>query len=267
MERTDAVTKIKGVGEKTAAYFHRAGIDTVGDLLQYYPRGYETFEAPVSVRQARFRDAASVHGFLTDAPVTRYVKRMQLTEAVIRDEEGSTLRLTWFNMPYLSKSLKPGASYVFRGAFSGGPAYRKMQQPKIYRPEDYETLRKTLQPVYPLTHGLTKKMLQDAVKAVFSEGVYPEETLSPELRSDYGLIGIEEAVRQIHFPESREALVPARKRLVFEEFYRFILDVHRMKETVSAAPNRFLIREKAETEELIRALPYRLTGAQERTLS
>ncbi|MBO7364235.1 MAG: ATP-dependent DNA helicase RecG, partial [Lachnospiraceae bacterium] len=266
LERTDAVIRIRGVGEKTAALMNRAGIFTVLDLLCYYPRDYETFGEPLPLSAARYRDSASVTGVLMAPPATRHVRNLKITEAHIRDEEGGTLTLVWFNMPYLSKSLKPGASYVFRGRLAGNGAFRKMQQPKIYRIDEYRKLQETLQPVYPLTAGLTRKTLQDAVKNAMAEGVFPEETLDARLRRDYDLEGIEEAVREIHFPRSRESLIPARRRLVFEEFYRFILDVRHMKETVSLEPNSFGIRPMRETDALIEALPYRLTGAQRRTL-
>ena len=260
------VKSIKGIGEKKAADLARVHIHTVKDLLEYYPRGYETYEAPVPIFQAQFRDYAAVKGVLMQVPTTRYVKRYKITSAMIRDEAGMMMELSWFNMPYLSKTLKPGAQYVFRGKISGYGTLRKMQQPQILKMADYEALRQTLQPIYPLTKGLTKKAVSDAVKAALDEGAELPETLPETLRHDYDLMDLNAAVRMIHFPKDKESLLPARRRLVFEEFYRFIVNVRRMKEAVEAEPNGFLIQEKEETDRWIKALPYTLTGAQQKVL-
>ena len=267
MDTDSSILTIKGIGEKTAAGFKRLGIDTVGDLLSYYPKSYETYEEPVLVRQAVFRDFAAVRGVIMQQPVLRYIKKFQIISACIRDEEGMMLNLTWFNMPYLAKTLHPGAIYIFRGKLSGSGSFRKMEQPQIFKPEEYERLRYTLQPVYPLTKGITKKMISSAVRAALDEGAGLSETLSSELRKEYGLMDLEEAVRRIHFPESKEALIPARRRLVFEEFYRFIVGVRQMKEDVEEARNEYVIDDKEEIGELIERLPYELTGAQKRVLS
>ena len=267
MNECSSILEIKGIGEKSAALFSRVGIRTVHDLLSYYPSGYEQFDAPVLVSAALRKDTAAVQGVLMQAPETHYIKRFRITSALIRDESGQVLKLSWFNMPYLSKTLHAGSQYVFRGRMKGNGPMRHMEQPQILKLSDYEALRKTLQPVYPLTKGLTRKMLQDAVRKVFQEGVRPEETLSSELLTDYDLMSLPEAVREIHFPQSKESLIPARRRLVFEEFYRFILGVRRMRESVEAEPNAFVIEDHPAAEEFIEALPYELTGAQKKVLS
>lgn len=266
MNTESSILEIKGIGEKTATAFSRLGIRTVGDLLDFYPRSYETYEAPISIRQAAYRDRAAVLGVVMQNPVTRYVKRFQITTTVIRDEEGSMLNLSWFNMPYLSKTIKAGSTYVFRGKMTGYGAGRKMEQPQVIKTGEYEHLRSTLQPVYPLTKSVTRRMILDAVEKVMKEGVYPEETLPEDLRVDYDLMPLKEAVAEVHFPKTKESLIPARRRLVFEEFYRFIVGVRRMKESVEAEANSFFIQDREEAEDFIERLPYDLTGAQKRVL-
>ena len=266
MNFQDNIRKIKGIGEKRAEEFAKLGIFSVKDLLEYYPRSYETYEEPITVQQAFFRDFASIRAVIMDKPATRYVKKLQITTCTVRDEIGSSLRLTWFNMPYLSKTLVPGNQYVFRGKLTGYGPLRQMNQPKIIRLKDYETLLTALQPVYPLTKGVSGKMIQDAVRQVFEEGLSVEDTLEAALRQEYGLEDLQDALKEIHFPTGKEALKKARERLVFEEFYRFILGVRRMKETISQDVNTFPIQEKEEIEEFIEELPYELTGAQKKVL-
>ena len=266
MNGDSSIREIRGIGDKTAGLFHRLGIYTLRDLMFYYPRTYETMEAPVPVRTALFRDRAAVRGVLTGSPTVRYVKKLNIVNAVLRDEEGASLSVSWFNMPYLSKSLHAGAQYVFYGNMKGNGPYRRMEQPKLYKPDDYTALSKTLQPVYSLVKGLSRKTLQDAIRKALESGWMPEETLEEKLRSDYGLIPLRDALREIHFPEGEAALIPARRRLVFEEFYRFIINVRRLKERVEQEPNTFKIRKDPEVDRLIGLLPYELTGAQQRTL-
>ena len=267
MNESTPILELRGIGEKTAALFRRVGIRTVGELLRYYPSSYEEFTDPVTIELARRRDFASVRGVLMQAPETRYVRRYKITSAVIRDDMGASLRLSWFNMPYLSKSLHAGSQYVFRGKLTGQGALRHMEQPQILKLSDYENLKKTLQPVYPLTKGLTKKMLQDAVRQVFSAGIEMEESLPEKMLSDYHLEPLSAALREIHFPKTRDTLIPARRRLVFEEFYRFILGVRQMRESAEAEPNAFPIETHPAAEEFLKRLPYELTGAQKRVLS
>jgi len=262
MNLDSSISEIKGIGEKTSSYFARLHIETVRDLLNYYPRSYETYEEPISIRESQRRDMCAVRGVLMQAPTTRYIKRFKITDAIIRDEEGSMLKLSWFNMPFLSKTLHAGSQYIFRGKLEGVQAFRKMQQPQIFKLNEYQALEKTLQPVYPLTKGLTKKMVQDAVKKVLEEGIMLEESLSDDLLKDYDLMPISEAIPAIHFPDSKDSFIPARKRLVFEEFYRFIVNVRRMKDDVAKEPNSFVLSTKEEVDELIQKLPYTLTNAQ-----
>ncbi|MBR6405954.1 MAG: ATP-dependent DNA helicase RecG [Lachnospiraceae bacterium] len=267
MDLNGSILEIKGIGEKSAALFFRVGIHTVSDLLSYYPSGYERFEEPITIAQSSRRDFAAIRGIIQQKPETRYVKRYQITSALIRDEMGQMLRLSWFNMPYLSKTLHPGSQYIFRGKFTGTGGLRHMEQPQILKLPDYERLRSTLQPVYPLTKGLTKKMIQDAVQKVFADGTEIPETLPSDLLEKYGLLSRDLSIREIHFPVNQESLIPARRRLVFEEFYSFILGVRRMKETVSEEPNCFPVEDHPEVEELIEKLPYELTNAQKKVLS
>ena len=170
MDYLSPVSELKGVGPKTAALFLKAGIRTAGDLLSYYPRTYEVFEKPVTVREARLRDRAAIFAVLVQKPVTRYIKRLRITDALARDEAGGTFKLTWFNMPYLANSLNPGMGYVFSGKMDGTGLLRRMVQPRIFKKEDYEEREKTLNPVYPVTKELSGKTIQKAVREAFSEG-------------------------------------------------------------------------------------------------
>ncbi|HKM21173.1 MAG TPA: ATP-dependent DNA helicase RecG [Lachnospiraceae bacterium] len=260
MEQHKEIEAIKGIGEKTALLFHKLGIYTVADLLQYYPRNYEVFAAPVSVSSEYIGQIVAIRGIILNTPVLKRVRNLQIvTTSILTDT--TKMNLTWFNMPFLKNSLKKGQCFIFRGMLqNSGNAYL-IEQPKYYKEEDYCQLIEALQPLYSLTAHLSNQTISKSIKKVIKETEF-EEFFSDEFLKKYNLIGRNEAIREIHFPKNMDELVIARRRLVFEEFLLFILNLRMLKEKTELIENCFEMVEVAETTRLIERLPYRLTGAQ-----
>ncbi len=265
MQAEDSIQVIKGIGEKTAVLYQKLGIVTVGDLLSYYPRSYEQYEEPVTIREAAKMDFAAIRVVILSAPSVRAVKNLQIVTTAVADEEGNKLRVTWYQTPYLRSTLKPGARYIFRGKFKESGKSRFMEQPQIYTLGAYEQKQNTLQPVYALTAGLSSQAISKAVRLAFEAKIVLPETLSETIRVKYQLMGRQDALFVMHFPESVELFAKARRRFVFEEFYQFLLGVSKMKEKIEQEKNHFAIIKRQEVHELIAQLPYRLTSAQMRT--
>ncbi len=265
MQAEDSIQAIKGIGEKTAVLYQKLGILTVGDLLGYYPRSYDQYEEPVTIREAAKMDFAAIRVVIVSAPSVRAVRNLQIVTAAVLDEEGNKLRVTWYQMAYLRSTLKPGSRYIFRGKLKESGKSRFMEQPQIYTLGAYEQKQKSLQPVYALTAGLTSQAISKAVQLAFDAGVTVPETLSEAVRIKYQLMERQEALKLMHFPDSMELFAQARRRLVFEEFYQFLIAVSKMKEKIEQEKNHFAIVKRRETENFIRQLPYRLTKAQMRT--
>ncbi|MBQ8638062.1 MAG: ATP-dependent DNA helicase RecG [Lachnospiraceae bacterium] len=265
MQAEDSILKIKGIGEKTALLYQKLGIHTVGELLRYYPRSYERFEEPVTIRETASMDFAAIRVVIVSVPSVHSVKRLQIVSTAVADEEGSKIRVTWYQMPFLRSTLKPGARYVFRGKIKGTGKSRVLEQPQIFTHGAYEKKQISLQPVYGLTAGLTSQAISKAVGLVFESGIQLEETLPDEVLRDYRLMELGQAVRLMHFPENEQEFRQARRRIAFEEFYRFLIAVSQMKAKLEQEKNHFAITERLEVRNLIERLPYRLTGAQMRT--
>ena len=159
MNLQSPITSLKGIGEKTAERFNAAGINTVEDVLGYYPRSYENFEPPaIGLEElADGRDAA-VCGFITQPLALRYAGRFKITAGAVRLGDDQ-VRLVWFNMPYLRNNIRTGKRYVFRGRVKKNGRSFTLQQPKVYDPAEYDALTKQLQPVYRLGRGLSANML------------------------------------------------------------------------------------------------------------
>ena len=113
------VNRIKGVGEKTAALFGRINVFTVEDLIGHYPRDYETYDAPVPIREASAGSVQAIYGQITAIPNVKKVRNLSILNAVLTDDNGDSIQLTIFNLPFLpymkvqrNRKLKTVAIFV-----------------------------------------------------------------------------------------------------------------------------------------------------------
>ena len=257
------IKTLKGVGEKTAALFEKLHVYTAEELVSYYPRDYEQFQEPVPLDKASVEEIAAVEGRLAGNVATRHVRGLSITTFEVSCE-GGALHMTYFNMPYLKNSLKRGQPYIFRGCLHRRKDRYVMEQAKIYKPEEYGKLTDCMQPRYATTKGLTNNAITKAVRQAIGLVDLSEDPLPTKVRVAEGFPTFQEAVEQMHFPTGRETLLAARQRLVFDEFFRFILVLRRMREDNERTKSLHPMIEVAQTERLVEALPYRLTKAQQR---
>lgn len=263
MRLESSLDTLKGIGEKTKQVFEKAGITTLEELISYYPRSYERYERPVAVASLREGDYAAVLGRLAGPLESRYLRGLSISSGVLTDGLDSIL-VSWFNMPYLRNSLKSGVLYVFRGRIRRKGQRLILEQPTAMRPEQYEGLLGTMLPNYTLVKGLTNQMVTKAVRQVLAGKQPLADPLPERVRRMYALAPYQDAVAQIHFPKDEALLQAARRRLVFDEFFFFLLQLRGLKQSREKAENSFRIRSVPETEQLIAKLPYALTGAQQR---
>lgn len=260
-----SIRTLKGVGEKAEHLFKKIGVETIEDLLHYYPRNYDIYEAPEKIESLCMTKMTAVEGIIEKTPAVRRIKNLQIVATSIRDATGS-LPVIWFNMPFLQKSLRGGSRYVLRGRLVYKGKQLTLEQPQIFTLADYDSLVNIMQPVYTLTKGLTNHAVRKAVsQALEREELYKRrEYLPAEIRRKYELAEYSYALHNIHFPGDMDSFVTARRRLVFEEFFLFILAVRRLKEANDFTRNAYPMEESKETENFKNNLPFQLTKAQER---
>lgn len=264
MTNLDApIDSLKGIGAKTKQTFEKAGIETLEDLIHYYPREYERYEAPVPVMELKEGMYAAVSGRLLAPLQTRYVRGLSITSGLFGDGLESIL-VSWFNMPYLKNSLRSGVPYIFRGRIKAKGDRLILEQPAVFKPEQYRAVLGTMLPVYTLVKGMTNQMVTKAIRQVLEHRGLLAEHLPEAIRERYQIAEYNFSLEQIHFPKSEEGLREARKRLVFDEFFFFLLQLRGLKDARQKEQNQFEIREMPEPETLIQSLPYSLTGAQKR---
>lgn len=252
---------LKGVGEKTEKLFWKVGIYDTDDLLHYYPRNYDEYETPVDIAELKEGTVQAVSAAVCSGVYVNSVKGRQIISVNIADQSGK-FPVVWFNLPYLKKTLRKGSWFVFRGRIVRKQGKLEMEHPEIFTPSAYEEILHHLQPIYGLTAGLSNKTVVKMITQLLESVPTQSEYLPEEFRERYELADINYALRTIHFPPNKEELLVSRKRLVFDEFFLFILSVRKMKEKTEETPNCFPVRETWLTEEIIERLPYSLTGAQ-----
>lgn len=252
---------LKGVGEKTEKLFWKVGIYDTDDLLHYYPRNYDEYETPVDIAELKEGTVQAVSAAVCSGVYVNSVRGRQIISVNIADQSGK-FPVVWFNLPYLKKTLRKGSWFVFRGRIVRKQGKLEMEHPEIFTPSAYEEILHHLQPVYGLTAGLSNKTVVKMITQLLESVPMQSEYLPEEFRERYELADINYALRTIHFPPNKEELLVSRKRLVFDEFFLFILSVRKMKEKTEETPNCFPVRETWLTEEIIERLPYSLTGAQ-----
>lgn len=260
------ITAVKGIGEKTAKLFQKIGVETVEELLHYYPRAYDEFKEPQPIAELKEDTIAAVGGILAKtADVVRYGARLQVTTAGLRDS-GGTLALAWYNMPYLRGTLKAGERFIFRGRVVKKRGRLTMEQPEIYRPEQYAKVVSSMQPVYGQTKGLGNKTIAKAVTEALAMRQMEREYLPAGLREKYGLAEINYALEHIHFPANREELMFSRKRLVFDEFFMFLMSVRLLKDKKEDKKSAYPFTISGEMASVEERLPYALTRAQKKVI-
>ena len=261
MEGTDSIRTIKGVGEKSEKLFAKVGVTNVEELLSYYPREYDIFTKIQPISSVREGETVVLEGSFGDRPRMANARGLKIISAKFQDASGK-LQVSWFNMPYLMRSLKMGKRYILRGRIVQKNGMLQMAQPKMLTEQEYANLLGKLQPVYPLTAGLTNHAVTKAVAQALGEYDFGTDFLPLEIRKKYGLLLRKKAVRQLHFPDSKEAYGEARRRIVFEEFFLFSLALHYMKMHKKANPSRYILLPGERTEGLLNVLPFELTEGQ-----
>ena len=258
------VNRIKGVGEKTAALFGKINVYTVDNLIRHYPRDYETYDAPVSIRETSPGSVQAVYGQITAIPNVKKVRNLSILNAILKDDNGDSIQLTFFNMPFLKKVLKTGGFYLFRGLVQQRGTHKIMEQPRMFTWDEYRQKSGRLLPRYALTKGLTNQTVQKSVAQALEYYPPEKEYLPQVILQKYPMLSHREAVYALHFPESREELLTARNRMVFEEFFSFLLVLRKNKELAAKTENHFPMYETADTVRFLEQLPFPLTKAQKK---
>lgn len=252
---------IKGVGEKRAKLFNSLGIFCVDSLIHFYPRKYEDWSANKSLATVESGETVSIKATLI-TPVKEAMIRRGLTLFKCKFSDGeNVIGVTIFNNKYLAKSLRIYEDYYLYGKIEKSLLNFSMNSPKIEKADN----ALAIQPVYPAKEKLTSRSISKIMKTALDELGEIEETLDDEIMQRYNLISLDKAIRNIHFPNSEDDYLPARKRLIFEELLTLQLGLLKLKSNKKS--ETALVIKDDYSGEFEKLLPFNLTNAQKRTVA
>jgi len=284
------IDKLSGVGAKRTHSLHTAGITTVAELLNHFPRDYDDRSQVKTVAELSLEAVNTIRGVIATEPETAVMPRkgaaaLNITKAVIKDHTG-TLELVWFNQPYLKKYFKKDNEYIFTGKVRSLYGGRVQMQSPEYEPCNSSSLSHgRIVPVYTTPKQFSQKtfraLIHQALKVIASGNTKIDkvqtvtesnhlsnafaEHLPAALRQKYNLCSRKAAIFNIHFPESDELFLAARRRLVFEELFFMQAALLKMKETTTSQAG--IIFDDVKLEPFLSTLPFTLTNAQAAVLS
>ena len=256
------VTELKNVGPKRAALYQKLGIETVSDLLTFYPRSYQDFTSPKMAAECRDGEPAVIEGKILRKLPPAYIRRGMVLYKLTVTDGMQNFTVTIFNNEYAYYGVHLGETYIFAGKWNRLGNAGNLAMQTYLSPGEAATLR----PVYPLTEGLSSRMVQLNVQDAIARALPGlPDPIPDSVRAEYGLIGFREAVQEIHFPESREQMETARDRLAFEELLRLTLALKFLK---GRGREKTRVRvQRPDLKPFVKSLPFPLTGAQKRVIA
>ncbi|MBS3741465.1 MAG: ATP-dependent DNA helicase RecG [Candidatus Cloacimonetes bacterium] len=266
----DSIQYVRGVGPKRAKYFKKLGIETVKDILFYYPRDYLSTVTDKSISELKINETVSLKAKVTSKNNVYRKYRKSIFQVVVSDGTGY-IYCIWFNASkWLREQFEEGKEIIVRGKLQ---FYGKKLS--IIHP-DVEFLNKEKKrsfwserdylPVYNLTEGLSNKLLRKVIHNIFERGFEIEETLPEYLREQQNLLPVYKALELIHMPSSQQDIKRARRRFVFEELFFVELMLARKKKDWSRKKGNSLVLKKTLTTQLKNKLPFALTFAQKKVI-
>jgi ATP-dependent DNA helicase RecG len=262
---------VKGVGPERAKLLNKLGINTVMDLLYYFPRDWVDRTNIKKIAAVRIGEKETISGVVIAVDTRQVRPRLKITSVTIKDASGF-ISGVWYNQPYIEKLFKRGTEVIFHGRVEVFRSLWQMASPEyeIIREEgdieDSVTVNRIV-PVYPLTDRLSHKQFRTIIKYAVDNYLKDiEEYMPASIASKYALLDIRKSIYNAHFPESFEMLGSAKKRLIFDEFFFLQLSFAMRRQKIKEQKGIAFKTDGSVLGGFISSLPYRLTGAQERVL-
>jgi len=259
------LAELPRVGPATAKLLSKLGLDSIQDLLFYFPLRYDDFAQTREIASLKPGENASLSGTIELIQNKKsFRRRLYVTEALISDESES-IKAIWFNQPFLTRNLKVGDRVSLAGKITETYGQLSLVSPayeKIGRSGPIHT--KGLVPRYHLTSGLTQKQLRFFIKQCLPLAKNLEEWLPEGLRRKLSLVSLSLAIKQVHFPSSEAEALSARRRLSFGELFLRQLKSQTIKAALKEKRAPVLAFREKETKEFVAKLPFALTGDQRR---
>ena len=259
------IETINGVAKRIAPKMKKLGVETVEELLSFWPFRWEDWSQVKKISEVMPNTTATINGIVELIQNKRSPwKKSLITEAIIADGSDK-IKAVWFHQPYLVKNLRPGDQLFLSGKVElreDGLQFVHPQYERItkYKTETMHTAR--IVPVYPLTKGLTEKQLRYVISSVIRLADNMPEWLPSDLIKKNNLASLAEAIKQIHFPDNHSLLNRALERLKFDELFLIQLRTALAKAELRKSRGVKIEFKESETKKFVKSLPFQLTDAQ-----
>jgi len=265
------VNKIPRIGTEYQKKLKRLGIKTIRDLLWHFPHRYQDFSNLTPISEVKIGENVCIQGEIVEIKIRQtWKRRMFLTTALVKDKTGS-IKVVWFNQPYLINTLQAKDGVYLAGKTSKGPegmylsspSYEKISSRKSDKSKLIHTGR--IVPVYPETEGLSSRWLRFILKPLLTK--FQDEIQDPlpeKIRKEHKLLDIKKALWQIHFPDSMELAQQARERFSFEELFILSLMILRERMKLMTEKSISIPIDIEVIKEFVDSLPFKLTNAQKK---
>ena len=264
MTLSTSITELKGVGDELAKKLALLGVETIGELVENYPRRYVDYSNVVPLEQIR-PGVVSIRAKIGQVK-GRYVRRgMHITEAIASDETGS-VRLVWFNQPYRADSLKHSQQYYISGPYALRRGRFSIANPSVELVSDFPINTARIIPIYREVRGLKSFQIRKLVREAADIVKEMSEHLPSWLLKEEELIDYKTAALQMHFPSSVEDLEKAQRRLGFEEVFQLSLAALLNKYELYKDKSIAIPFKEQLAKEFVSKLPFKLTDAQRRAV-
>jgi len=263
MTLSDNITSIKNLGPARAKAFAQVGVFSVLDLINFIPRDYEDRSVITKVSELQADLRTTIKAKVTNEPKNSGFRGIIATTILLEDETGRT-EAVYFNQPYMKNTIKKGEVYYFSGKVVQKMGKVQIQSPDITKVTEDPLHVGRIIPIYPAKLGISQKIIRGYIKEALDTCADEiTESLPEKVVIKADIMPRREALSNIHFPQSRDAFLKARERLIFEEFFAFQMALLSLKGAVKKQITD--VRISSDDYSAIN-LPFKLTGAQQRTL-
>ncbi len=266
MNPSDSIDVVKNIGKTRAEQLNKLGIETVEDLIEYYPRDYEDRSRFVPINEIEIGSVNTIRGRVLTSPEARRVRTITIVGVRIADGTGS-IECVWFNQLYVKNQLIVGKEYTFTGKVIQKFGRIQMESPdyELVNADSLNTGR--IVPVYTVPKKMSQKVIRGCIKdAMDTVDGSLDEYMPESIIKEHNLCSREFAVRNIHFPENDKAFFKARRRLVFDELLFLQMHLLELKGNVCDKKTSVVINDFDDSE-IRNALGFSLTDAQEKVLN
>lgn len=265
MDISSSLSVIKGIGPKTTQLLNTAGLNTVRDVIYYFPKYHENFANCQSIGEI-VPGNVIIKAYAKNVQTKFYRRGLRVTTANLTDGKASVAAV-WFNQPYREVQLKEKAEFYFSGEFELSRGRYQLSNPRAEKVKDVDnSSESTMLPVYRQIKGIDSATLRRVIEKVRPYISSIEETLPSAIVHDYKLLNLASSLEHIHFPDNNDILEIAKHRLAFEELLSLLVASGLNKQEHSKLVGYNIPFELDVVKSCVDSLPYRLTDAQRRAI-